>query len=285
LVLAETLGDQALIGERRRMLILCKTYPSPSSRYAETSCVAAMDESGALVRLFPVPFRLITDDQQFRKWQWISARVRKAPEDHRPESYRISVDTIETEGDPIPTTNFWAQRRAAIGGIEEFDDFADLDRAREDRGVTLGLLRPAELLDFEIKGAGSAEWSDDEIAKLMQAQNQGNLWDQDDEQRSVRLLRKLPFDFHYRYRCGAGDRASEYRHKIVDWEAGALYWNICRRPQWEAAMRHKFLTEFQSKDLLFLMGTIHRFPKQWLIVSVIYPPKPPVGATDQAELF
>jgi hypothetical protein len=27
-------------------------------------------------------------------------------------------------------------------------------------------------------------------------------------------------------------------------------------------------------DLMFLMGTIHRFPNQWLIVSLIYPPKP-----------
>jgi hypothetical protein len=24
---------------------------------------------------------------------------------------------------------------------------------------------------------------------------------------------------------------------------------------------------------VFLMGTIHRFPNQWLIVSLIYPPK------------
>lgn len=273
-----------MIAERRRILILCKTYPSPSARYAETSCVAGMDESGSLVRLFPVPFRLITDEQQFRKWQWISARVRKAPEDHRPESYRISVDTIETEGDPIPTTHHWAARRAAIGGIEVFDDFASLDRAREERSVTLGLLRPSQLIGLDITQAGSSEWSDEEIAKLLQAQNQGNLWD-DSEQRSVRLLRKLPFDFHYRYKCSAGDSLTEYRHKIVDWEAGALYWNICRRPDWEGAMRHKFVTEFQSKDLLFLMGTIHRFPKQWLIVSVIYPPKPPAGEADQAQLF
>jgi hypothetical protein len=30
-----------------------------------------------------------------------------------------------------------------------------------------------------------------------------------------------------------------------------------------------------SRDLMFMMGTIHRFPDQWLIVSLIYPPKPP----------
>jgi hypothetical protein len=54
--------------ERKRVLILCKTYPSPSSTYVETSCVAGMDDSGKLIRLFPVPFRLVSDEQQFKKW-------------------------------------------------------------------------------------------------------------------------------------------------------------------------------------------------------------------------
>ena len=34
-----------------RVLILCKTYPSPSSKYAETSCVAGMTEDGKFIRL------------------------------------------------------------------------------------------------------------------------------------------------------------------------------------------------------------------------------------------
>jgi hypothetical protein len=74
--------------ETKRILILCKTYPSPSARHVETSCVAGMEESGQLVRLYPVPFRMIQEEQRFRKWQWIRARVRESPEDHRPESHR-----------------------------------------------------------------------------------------------------------------------------------------------------------------------------------------------------
>ena len=45
-----------------RILILCKTYPSPSAKYAETSCVAGMSEAGRLIRLYPVPFRLVADE-------------------------------------------------------------------------------------------------------------------------------------------------------------------------------------------------------------------------------
>lgn len=52
---------------KARILILCKTYPSPSAAYTETSCVAGMDEAGNLIRLYPVPFRLVTDDQRFSK--------------------------------------------------------------------------------------------------------------------------------------------------------------------------------------------------------------------------
>ena len=74
-----------------RVLILCKTYPSPSAKYAETSCVAGLTAGGRLVRLFPVPFRLVADDQQFRKWQWIEVRLEKARDDHRPESHLIPI--------------------------------------------------------------------------------------------------------------------------------------------------------------------------------------------------
>ena len=41
----------------------------------------------------------------------------------------------------------------------------------------------------------------------------------------------------------------------------------------EEPFRKKFGTALRSTELMFLMGTIHRFPDQWLIVSVFYPPK------------
>jgi hypothetical protein len=117
--------------DHQRILILCKTYPSPSARYVETSCVAGMTEDGRLVRLFPVPFRLVEDEQQFKKWQWISARVRRAQDDARPESHRVSVDTIQLEGERLPTRDHWIARREVIKAVPVFDSFAALDAARE----------------------------------------------------------------------------------------------------------------------------------------------------------
>lgn len=163
--------------------------------------------------------------------------------------------------------------------------YAMFDAARESEGITLGLLRPMRIVDLLITKADSTDWSADERAKLMQAQAQGSLFDQDAELKSLKLLKKLPFDFHYLYECESGGVVTTHKHKLVDWEAGALFWNVCRKPNWPALFRQKFLEEFSKKDLIFLMGTIHRFPKQWLIVGVIYPPKPLAVQACQGELF
>lgn len=42
---------------------------------------------------------------------------------------------------------------------------------------------------------------------------------------------------------------------------------------WEKPFRAKLEEDLGGKDLMFLMGNLHRFQDQWLIVSLIYPPK------------
>ena len=269
-----------------RVLILCKTYPSPSARHAETCCVAGMDEKGSLIRLYPVPFRLIGDKEQFKKWQWISARIEKSNKDHRPESNRILVDTISCDSRPLSTRDHWLARRTWLDKIPVFTDFAELEDARKTKGVTLGLVRPSRILGLDITAADKPDWTPTETKKLLQLQQQGALFD-DTDARSIKTLRKLPFDFHYRYVCDGANGQAEYRHKIVDWEAGALYWNVRKShdEQWQAAFKAKLENELPAQDLMFLMGTIHRFPDQWLIVSLIYPPRLPLGTPRQETLL
>jgi hypothetical protein len=267
-----------------RILILCKTYPSPSAKYAETSCVAGMDETGALIRPYPVPFRLISDEAQFKKWQWIDAKVAKATDDHRPESHRLYTDTIKRDAEPLSTKGDWRDRKHAISGLAVYEDFGALELQRQTAKVTLGLVRPARIVALDITPAQSPEWSEEERKKLVQLQVQGGLFD-DPEAKAITTLKKLPYDFHYRYECIVDGEARPYRHKIVDWEAGALFWNVYRHhgKAWEQPFRAKMEADLPSKDLMFLMGTIHRFPDQWLIVSLLYPPK--VAPSLQGQLF
>ncbi|MBP2450072.1 hypothetical protein [Rhizobium leguminosarum] len=261
-----------------KILILCKTYPSPSGKYAETSCVAGMDEHGNLIRLFPVPFRLITREQQFKKWQWIKAKVRKATSDHRPESHNIMVDTI-VSGDEVSTKREWDERRSLINKLKLFSNFQDIEDERKRSGTSLGLLKPARIVGLDIVAVPDSHWTDDELAKLEQEQKQGGLFD-DADKPSIRTLRKLPYDFYYRYECDTEESVKSYRHKIVDWEAGALYWNCVQRhgQDWEAAFRSQMESRLPSADLMLLMGNIHRFQDQWLIISLIYPPKQNQGS-------
>ncbi|MEJ7710333.1 MAG: hypothetical protein WKF84_10830 [Pyrinomonadaceae bacterium] len=71
--------------EEKRVLIWGKTYPELSSKYFETVCTGVVLEDGSPVRLYPVPYRYLSD--QFHKYQWITARIAKNDSDCRPESY------------------------------------------------------------------------------------------------------------------------------------------------------------------------------------------------------
>ena len=50
--------------EKKRIYILVKTYPTISEKYAELVCTAGILEDGSWIRLYPMPFRLLTDDQK-----------------------------------------------------------------------------------------------------------------------------------------------------------------------------------------------------------------------------
>jgi len=269
-------------GTQEELLILAKTYPNPSKQYREISCVAAVNSQGSLRRLFPVPYRFLQGDKQFKKWEWITARVSKALKDNRPESHNIDVDSI-IRHEVVPTTGAWRQRLKWLA--PHFSNTpSDLDRKRQQEGITLGCIRPARIIELQIKKSSQPEWTEDERQKLLQE----CLFDTK-EIKGKTVLQKVPYDFYYSYSCLESDgQIMEARHKITDWEAGALYWN-CRAlygTKWEKYFRMKFEEDFASKkDLVFLLGTIHRFPDQWLIVGVYYPPKPSSIASTQLNLF
>ncbi|MDD5375865.1 hypothetical protein [Acidithiobacillus sp.] len=274
------------LGHIERILILAKTYPSPSARYVETSCVAGISEQGSMRRLYPVPFRTIEEGQQFKKWQWIEVRIENTNKDQRPESHKVYVDTIRC-GDVIDTKREWAARREWLDKIPSFQSFEALDEARLSNGLSIALLCPKTVLGLDIVKARHAEWTEEEKEKLTRAQMQGDLFSEADAKRQVKDLRKVPSDFYYRYLCETPEGDKEYRHKIVDWEAGALYWN-CRRDhgdEWEVPFRAKLEEQLGRKDLMFLMGNQHRFQDQWLIISLVYPPKRKPAEEQQGSLF
>ena len=267
------------LGQEEKILIIAKTYPTPSSGNVETTCVAAVGANGELRRVFPVPFRLLPMERQFTKWQWITARFRSPTNDHRPESRRIDVDSLIV-GDSVSSKQGWKERTRWIEP-HVLTSFVELEERRRSTGETLGFLRPSRLLGLDITPLPAAErdWSEQERAKLTRDLEQGDLFTASGVVAQSRraLLEKIPFHFYYRYEIDTPDGSEQNRHLITDWEAGALYRNCISShgEKWQEPFRAKMESEMANLNLMLMMGTQHRFPDQWLIISLIYPPHVP----------
>mgnify|MGYP000719416101 FL=1 len=84
---------------KERILIAVKTYPSLSKTHTELVCTAGFREDGSWIRIYPSPFRLLKDDQKYKKYQWVELELQKNKKDPRPESYNPSnIDDIAATG-------------------------------------------------------------------------------------------------------------------------------------------------------------------------------------------
>src|SRR5690606_8714560 len=146
----------------------------PSAHYCETSCVAGVNEDGLMRRIYPVPFRYLEGSQHFSKWQWVRARVRKATGDHRAESYRIDIDTLECL-ETISTARQWASRQQWLDRLPTFEKFEDIESWNEQTRGSLALLKPHSVDRLEIAPAKDPDWTAEEKEKLTRSQLQGNL--------------------------------------------------------------------------------------------------------------
>ena len=271
---------------KENILILAKTYPSPSEKYLETSCVAGITDTGAMRRLFPIPFRRLFEEQKFQKWQWIEAETLKSPQDHRNESRRINFDKIILK-EKIDTRNNWEKRMPLIQQIPAIKLFLPEGKTPVvDEGVTLAVFSPDLPVRLEI-AESAKEWTEEQLSKLRQLEGDDVLFPED-----LRIpkaqLEKIPYDFYYvlNVETTTGERR-DIRIKIIDWEVCELFRNCVKNSgaHWEKPFRNKMEKEMNGKNLKLLLGNIHRFPKTWLIVSLIYPPKQSAAMERQSVLF
>jgi hypothetical protein len=227
---------------------------------------------------------MIENGQQFSKWQWISVLVEKTNRDHRPESHRLYIDTLQPGG-LVDTKRGWTSRWQWLDKIPAFTSYREMDASRERGSLSIALLRPRNIR-LEIRKARHQDWTAEERAKLMRPE-QGSLFDEVETKQQVRALEKIPFDFYYVYDTDGPDGDEEHCHKIVDWEASALYRNCQRKhgPNWQEPFRAKLAGGLTGMDLMFLMGNQHRFQDQWLIISLVYPPKRAPVDERQTRLF
>jgi hypothetical protein len=253
--------------EKKKALIVVRTYPVPAKKGVEVSCTGAITDKGEWLRLFPVPYRLLSHDQRFRKYQWVEVTVTKAS-DPRPESYKLKSDGIRILSDPLPTANGWQSRKDIILPLRAHC-LCCLRKQRDEHSYpTLGLFRPKRI-ERLIMEPEDADWTPAQLAIL----SQQDLF----QKKPEKELEKIPFSFRYEFQC---EDDSCPGHKIIctDWEMGESWrkWKVQYGDAWEAKFRQRYETEMiQKYDTHFFVGTVRQHPGTWIIVGLFYPPKAP----------
>src|SRR4030042_3072405 len=155
--------------ERLRVLITVKTYPIPSAKYDELVCTAGVTEVGDFVRLYPINFRDLPYEQQYRKYQWLEVTAqRHRGRDVRKESWRPDPETMRILGKPIGTTDGdWSERgkyvlKKVARSMEDLWEQQERDR------TSMGIFRPNRVEDLVVTRE-VAEWPAKFIDALKQA--------------------------------------------------------------------------------------------------------------------
>ena len=266
---------------KAKVLITVKTYPNPSIKYDELVCNAGFLESGEWIRIYPIKFRQLPYDQQYKKYNWIELDLIRKKDDPRRESYRPlrGIDeNIKIVGQ-IDTgkKRDWSERKQYA--LEEvFDSMTDLIGQAKKPNVwkSLATVKPKEIVKFEIV-EDEREWN----SKVKEGLRQLSLFDSRPVKgsRELDVVRKLPYKYYYHF-LTEGDKKPR-RMMIEDWEIGALYWNCLAQAEGDEVeanklVRKKYEEEFLGKDLYLYVGTTlanhMRAPNPFVIIGVFYPP-------------
>jgi len=274
---------------KQRVLIAVKTYPVLSQKYIELVCTAGFREDGSWIRIYPSPFRFLSNDQKYKKYQWIALDLRKNLKDSRPESYSpINIDDIDL-GKVVPAGGDWEERRSLILDRNVVHtNLATIKKAARENEYSLAIFKPTKILDFIAEPAAEPTWKASKEAIAKEALGQGSLFEEKD-QSNYQLVKKLPFKFSYRFEDDEGQRSTLM---IEDWEIGQLYWNCLKNSDPETAIKkvkQKYLDDFaQTKDLHLFLGTTYQWhvrkaPNPYVIIGTFHPSHP--RAIKQLPLF
>lgn len=264
---------------KTKVLITVKTYPTLSKKYDELVCTAGFLEDGSWIRIYPVSYRKLDYESQYKKYQWIELDLVKNIKDFRPESYRPydfdgDITTLET----IDTSKKgWQARRAIVLNRPAWTNMTSLiDSAKNpDERTSLAVFKPSEILDFIYEPA-AREWDAKKMEAVIAHQQELNLFEE--TKKMFKVVRKVPYKFSYVF---TSDDGKIRTLMIEDWEVGMLYWRSLQSSGGDEKaacemVRDRYFTEFSKRDLYFFMGTsleFHNVSKNpFMIIGVFCPP-------------
>ena len=262
---------------RERVLITVKTYPTLSRKYGETVCTAGVREDGTWMRIYPVPFRRLEEQEQYRKFDWIETEFISSRSDVRPETHHPADLATMLPVAHVGTEDNWrARRELLLKRAQVFDRLEPLLTGAKENRLSLAVFKPTKIRGF-IWEDDDRDWKSDKVAQMREQSKQTQMFAEDAWRQTFQLIPKLPYAFSYQLEDADGRKSTM---QVLDWECGQLYWNCLRRYEDEAValekVRAKYLGEFTTRDLHFFLGTTQQFhgfaPNPWVIVGVFAPP-------------
>ncbi|WP_203296431.1 hypothetical protein [Luteirhabdus pelagi] len=244
-----------------KVLITVKTYPTFSSTYGELVCTAGFLEDGSWIRLYPIPFRKLKTNEQYKKYQWIELDIVKNDKDFRPESFRpATIDTPIKLLDRIDTKNNWFLRKQIVLN-EVHTDMKQLISQAHDKNhcKSLAVFKPTGVKNFKVQKI-DGEYDKKKLDQLQALYDQQNLFEMEDLK--FELAEKLPYKFSYEIE---DDKGVSSTMMIEDWEIGQLYRNTLAAAEGNEAIavekvKEKYFDDFaKTKDLHLFLGTTKSF--------------------------
>jgi len=276
------------MGEKQKVLMVVKTYPTPSTAHGETVCTAGINiDTGLWVRIFPYPFRTAQQYHKFQKYETFEFDLEKSDlRDKRPESHKLlDIDSARKIAGVISTADAWAERMkylepTILPSVQGMTDGL-YDETTDTFGRSLALIQVqpnSAQVTFE---KDRREWDAKDSIKLERANGnaQRNLFATNEQIVAFQQLEKLPFKVRLRFRDMAG---GEHALLVQDWEIGVLFLKMRDEHGEEIALEKvKYKIENQifgeNKDTYLILGSVfaHLKKSALVVVGFVWPNKRP----------
>lgn len=184
---------------KERVLITVKTYPTLSRKYGETVCTAGIRGDGSWVRIYPVPFRRLEEEEQYKKFDWIECTLLRNRSDPRPETYRPMDEGELRAVAHVDTADGWRERRRLLlKTARVYDRLDDLIAGAKRNELSLAVYKPARILDFFWE-EDSREWDPEKVRQMRELTQQLDLFADNTWRHTFQVIPKLPYSFSYRF--------------------------------------------------------------------------------------
>lgn len=271
--------------ETARVLITVKASPQPSKQYGDTVCVAGIRIDGGRsewIRLYPLPFRWIGVEKQFKKFDLIDVEVRRATGDSRPESFRPDINTINVVGH----LDDWKERQPIMSKVPRTTTCALSGAGSEHHyAPSLGMVSVRSLDRMKVQPFDG--WSEAQQQRIAAAASLSPLSLFGDLEKTPSELKAPRFVVRYDYHCTA-DECPGHVGQVLDWELTALQNRLHRDSDdvVKAAIEKNFHQRMfaPGRQTSFFMGNFEDARKRasFSVLGVYYPPE---GVATSVGLF